>query len=79
MSAGRGLADGNGAALQIDAQAPLPNGTPIFDKQARLVGLVAMPHGFGEGIVAALGAARIAASLMKEQDGGCSRFDTRTV
>jgi hypothetical protein len=33
VSAGRTLADTKGAALQIDAQAPLPNGTPIFDAQ----------------------------------------------
>ena len=62
VTAGRAIADPNGHALQINAQAALPNGTPVFDRHARLVGLVAAPHGYGDGIVAALGSTRIAAS-----------------
>jgi hypothetical protein len=61
VSAGRVLADPKGQAFEIEAQATLPNGTPVFDAQARLVGLVAAPHAHGDGVVAALGAARIAA------------------
>jgi hypothetical protein len=62
VSVGRALADPKGPALEIKAGAPLTNGAPIFDAQARLVGLVVAPHAYGEGIVAALGGARIAAS-----------------
>lgn len=57
----RPLADPAGPAMEVKAGSPLPNGTPIFDSQARLVGLVVTPHAYGEGIVAALGAARLIA------------------
>ena len=62
VTVGRALQDPKGQALEIKAGAPLPNGAPIFDSQARLVGLVANPHAYGDGIVAALGGARIAAA-----------------
>lgn len=56
----RSIEDPKGAAMELKAGAPLPNGTPVFDSQARLVGIVTTPHAFGEGLVAALGASRIA-------------------
>lgn len=55
----RTLPDPKGAAFAVKAGVALPNGTPIFDAQERLVGQVVSPHTYGEGIVAALGAARI--------------------
>jgi hypothetical protein len=48
--------------LEIKAGAPLANGTPLFDSQARLVGIVVAPHTFDGVGVAALGAARITQS-----------------
>lgn len=54
------IADPKGAALEVKAGAPLPNGAALFDSQARLVGIVVAPHAYGEGKVAALGATRIA-------------------
>lgn len=56
----RSIPDAHGHAYALKAAVSLPNGTPVFDAQARLVGIVTTPHEFGEGIVAALGAARIA-------------------
>jgi serine protease Do len=60
VSVARAIKDAKGAALELKAAAPLPNGTPAFDAQGRLVGIVVTPHSFGEGLVVALGAARIA-------------------
>lgn len=60
VSVARSIEDPKGAVVELKAAAPLPNGTPVFDSQARLVGIVTTPHAFGEGLVAALGAARIA-------------------
>ena len=62
VGVGRVLLDPKGQVIEIKSEAPLPNGAPIVDAQARLVGLVAPQHAYGEGFVAALGAARIAAS-----------------
>lgn len=56
----RSIPSPNGTVLEVKAAVPLPNGTPVFDQQARLVGIVVAPHAFGEGVIAALGAARIA-------------------
>jgi hypothetical protein len=56
----RAIKETTGAAYELKAAAPLPNGTPAFDSQARLVGIVVTPHTFGEGLVVALGATRIA-------------------
>ena len=60
VSVARTIADPKGVAVDLKAAAPLSNGTPFFDSQARLVGIVTTPHAFGEGLVAALGASRIA-------------------
>ncbi|MGZ5103129.1 MAG: J domain-containing protein, partial [Usitatibacter sp.] len=60
VSVARAIAEAKAPAFELKSAAPLPNGTPIFDSQARLVGIVVAPHSFGEGIVAALGASRIA-------------------
>lgn len=59
VSVARPIKDAKWAAFELKAGAPLPNGTPVFDSQARLVGIVVTPHSFGEGMVVALGAARI--------------------
>ena len=59
VSVARAIKEAKGLAFELKAAAPLPNGTPAFDSQARLVGIVVTPHSFGEGIVVALGAARI--------------------
>lgn len=53
------LQDPKGPALEVKSSGPLENGTPVFDSHARLVGIVVAPHAYGEGVVAALGAARI--------------------
>ena len=55
----RTLQDPKGQAFALNAATTLPNGTPVFDAQARLVGLVVTPHDFGAGLTAALGVARI--------------------
>jgi hypothetical protein len=60
VSVARAIKEATGAAYELKAAAPLPNGTPAFDSQARLVGIVVTPHTFGEGLVVALGATRIA-------------------
>jgi hypothetical protein len=60
VSVARAIKDAKATAFELNAAAPLPNGTPAFDSQARLVGIVVTPHSFGEGAVVALGAARIA-------------------
>jgi hypothetical protein len=60
VSVARAIKEAKGPAYEIKAATPLPNGTPTFDSQARLVGIVVTPHAFGEGVVVALGAARIA-------------------
>ncbi len=62
VSASRALESPEGAAMEIRAPAALPNGTPIVDAQGRLVAIVTSPHAFGEGVVAALGAGRLAPS-----------------
>jgi hypothetical protein len=54
------IKDAKAEALELKAATPIPNGTPVFDAQARLVGIVVTPHSFGEGLTVALGAARIA-------------------
>ena len=56
----RTLPDAKGQAFAVKAAVALANGTPIFDAQERLVGVVVSPHAYGEGITAALGAGRIA-------------------
>ena len=56
----RSIPNPQGTVLEVKAAVPLPNGTPVFDAQARLVAIVVAPHAFGEGVTAALGAARIA-------------------
>jgi hypothetical protein len=60
VSVARAIKDAKAAAFELRAAVPLPNGTPAFDSQARLVGIVVTPHAFGEGLVVALGTARIA-------------------
>jgi hypothetical protein len=60
VSVARAIKDAKAAAFELKATAPLPNGTPVFDSQTRLVGIVVTPHAFGEGMVVALGAERIA-------------------
>jgi hypothetical protein len=60
VSVARSIKDAKAAALELRAAVPLPNGTPAFDSQARLVGIVVRPHAFGDGLVVALGTARIA-------------------
>ncbi len=60
VSVARTIEDPKGTVVELKAAAPLANGTPVFDSQARLVGIVTTPHAFGEGLVAALGASRIA-------------------
>ncbi len=59
VSAVRTIENPKGSAIELKAAAPLENGTPVFDSQARLVGIVTTPHEFGDGLVVALGAARI--------------------
>jgi hypothetical protein len=59
VSLARAIADPKGPAFAVKAAVALPNGTPIFDAQERLVGTVVAPHDYGDGIIAALGAARI--------------------
>ena len=59
VSVARALPDPKGVAFALKAAVALPNGTPIFDAQERLVGQVLSPHPFGPGLVAAIGAARI--------------------
>jgi hypothetical protein len=60
VSAAGAIKEATGAAFALKTDAPLPNGAPVFDSQARLAGIVVSPHTFGEGIVAAFGASRIA-------------------
>lgn len=60
VSVARAIKEAAAPAYELKAAAVLPNGTPAFDSQARLVGIVVTPHSFGEGIVVALGASRIA-------------------
>ena len=60
VSVARAIKEATGAAYELKAGVPLPNGAAAFDSQARLVGIVVTPHSFGEGLVVALGAARIA-------------------
>ena len=62
VSVVRAIQNPAGPVLEIKAGAPLANGTPLFDSQARLVGIVVTPHTFDGVVVAALGAARIAQS-----------------
>jgi hypothetical protein len=52
------IQDAQGAVMRLKTGTALPNGTPVFDAKARLVGLVTAPHKFGEGIVA-MGTARV--------------------
>ena len=59
VSVARALPDPKGVAFALKAAVALPNGTPIFDAQERLVGQVLSPHAHGPGLVAAIGAARI--------------------
>lgn len=59
VSVARALQDPKGPALELKAAEALENGTPVFDSQARLVGIAVTPHGYGEGLVAALGSSRI--------------------
>jgi hypothetical protein len=58
-SVARSIPDEKGAVLELKVAAPLPNGTPIFDSQSRLVGIVTTPHAHGEGVVVALPGSRI--------------------
>lgn len=60
VSVARSIKEAAAPALELKAAVPLPNGTPAFDSQARLVGIVVTPHAFGEGTVVALGASRFA-------------------
>jgi hypothetical protein len=53
------IADPKGALLELDIGGAFPTGTPVLDSRGRLVGLITTPHSFGEGLVVALGAARI--------------------
>jgi hypothetical protein len=59
VSTVKAIEDPKGPALEVKSAEPLENGTPVFDSQARLVGLAVTPHGYGDGIVAALGSSRI--------------------
>ena len=52
------IQDPNGPVMRLKAGTALPNGTPVFDGKARLVGIVTAPHSFGEGVVA-MGTARV--------------------
>jgi hypothetical protein len=52
------IQDPNGPVMRLKAGTALPNGTPVFDAKARLIGVVTAPHAFGEGIVA-MGTARV--------------------
>ena len=52
------IPDPNGPAMRLKAGTALPNGTPVFDGKARLVGVVTAPHSYGEGGVA-MGPARV--------------------
>jgi len=55
------IQDPKGVVFEVKTFAPLPNGTPLFDSQARLVGLVTAPSTLGEpNAVVALGTGRIA-------------------
>jgi hypothetical protein len=54
------IEDAKGAVFEIMMAELLPNGTPVFDSQDQLVGIVTTPHSFGEGLVVALGTGRIA-------------------
>jgi hypothetical protein len=58
VSLDKPIEDANGPLFQLKAGTALPNGTPVFDSKARLVGLVTAPHGFGDGVVA-MGTARV--------------------
>lgn len=51
--------DANGTLMQVSSAVPLPNGTPVFDDQARLAGIVTSPHTFGENVIIAVPAMRI--------------------
>ena len=59
VSVARALEVPGGKAFELKAGAALPNGTPAFDVQGRLVGLVTAPHALGEGVVVALSAGRV--------------------
>ena len=56
----RTLGDPQGGAFVLEPQGALPNGTPVFDAQERLVGVVLSPHRYGDGLTVALAASRIA-------------------
>jgi hypothetical protein len=51
--------DPQGTLMQVQSPVPLPNGTPVFDSQARLAGIVTSPHPYGEGKSVAIPASRI--------------------
>jgi len=51
--------DPKGPVMQIQSAVPLPNGTPVFDDQAKLAGIVTSPHAYGENMIVALPASRI--------------------
>ncbi|HUL94821.1 MAG TPA: hypothetical protein VLT89_02360 [Usitatibacter sp.] len=51
--------DPKGTMMQVRSAVPLPNGTPVFDSQAQLAGIVTSPHAYGEGLIVALPASRI--------------------
>jgi hypothetical protein len=53
------IEDPKGTVLQVQSAVPLPNGTPVFDAQARLTAIVSSPHAYGEGKIVALPAARV--------------------
>lgn len=58
VSVEKAIPDANGPVMSLKTGTALPNGTPVFDAKARLVGMVVAPHAFGEGVVA-MGTARV--------------------
>jgi hypothetical protein len=59
VSVARSIDSPQGKVFELKAGAALPNGTPVFDSQARVVGIVASAQAFAPGALVALGAGRI--------------------
>ena len=58
--------DPQGTAMKLDTKQDFPSGSPVFDTQGRLVGIITFPHLYGD-ITAALGISRLDAARGKRK------------
>ena len=58
------IADTAGTSLKLDTKETFASGAPVFDTQGRLVGIITVPHPYGDATVA-LGTSRIEAARQK--------------